>query len=449
MKWLLKGGRVVDPASGLNGPADVLVEGGRIAAVGQNLAVNDATSIEDVTGSIVCPGFIDMHVHLREPGREDKETIESGVRAAVRGGFVAVAAMPNTAPPMDSVGTVQFVQQRARDLRFARVYPVACVSKGQVGEEIAELATLHHAGAVAFSDDGKCLMNADLMRRALEYAKMLDVAIIGHEEDEHLSSGGAAHEGYHSVVLGIPGIPSAAEEVIVARDILLARYTGGRVHIAHISSARSVEMVRQARRQGVQITAEVTPHHLLLTDAALQDYDANYKMNPPLRTELDREALIEGLRDGTIDCIATDHAPHTREDKEVEFGCAAFGVIGMETAVPVLLDRLVATNRISLPRLVEAFSTAPARILRLDLGRIGVGQPACLTVLDLAAEETLSPDHFESKARNCPFGGWRVLGVPSLTVVDGRVVMRHRQVVSGEGSQPWAAAEPERVGARG
>lgn len=447
MKWLLKGGRVLDPSRNFDEVADVLIENGRIAAVSRNLSVDEQTPVEDVAKKIVCPGFIDMHVHLREPGREDKETIESGVRAAVRGGFVGVAAMPNTQPPMDSVGTVLYVQQRARDLGLAHVYPVACISKGQLGQEITEFATLKEAGAVAFSDDGKCVMNADLMRRALEYAKMLDVPLIGHEEDEHLSHGGAAHEGYHSVILGIPGIPAASEEVIVARDILLAESTGGRVHIAHISSARSVDMVRQAKARGLRVTAEVTPHHLLLTDAALHDYDANYKMNPPLRTEDDREALIEGLRDGTIDCIATDHAPHTREEKEVEFGCASFGVIGMETAVPVLLDRLVATDRISMTRLVGAFSDAPARILGLDVGRIVVGGPASLTIIDATADETLAADRFESKSRNCPFSGWRVLGVPCMTVVDGYVVMRDRAVVSP--AVPQQRTELLHVGARG
>jgi dihydroorotase len=430
MKWLLKGGTILDPATGNSEVNDILIDGGRIAAIGRNLISADTEcGVEDIRGKTVTAGFIDMHVHLREPGREDKETIQSGGRAAARGGFVAIAAMPNTHPPIDSVASVGYVKARGREVSPSRVYPIACITKAQAGQEITEFASLAEAGAIAFSDDGKCVMNADLMRRALEYARMLDAVLIGHEEDEHLTNGGHAHEGFQSVVLGLGGMPSVAEDVIVSRDIQLAQFTGGRVHIAHVSSARSVQMVREAKKQGLRITCEVTPHHLLLTDEALTTYDPNYKMNPPLRSEADRQALIEGLKDGTIDAIATDHAPHTREEKEVEFGIAAFGVIGLETAVPVLLDRLVASRTVPLERIVAALTIGPARILNLDLGTISVGAPACFTVLDLEAKETIDLSRFESKSRNCPFGGWTVKGLPVMTVVDGRVVMKNRAIV--------------------
>lgn len=425
MRWLLKGGQVLDPATGRTPAADVLIDGDRIAAIGAHLDAD--CPVEEIPGRLICPGFVDMHVHFREPGREDKETIETGSRAAVRGGFAAVAAMPNTHPPVDSVAAVRYVRARGREVGLARVYPIACVSKGQQGQEITEFVSLAEAGAIAFSDDGRCVMNADLMRRALDYARMVDVPLIGHEEDEHLTAGGCAHEGLQSTMYGLPGMPGAAEDVIVARDLLLAEFTHGRVHIAHISSARAVEMVRQAKARGLRVTAEVTPHHLVLTDDVLSKYDANYKMNPPLRTEADRQALIAGLQDGTIDAIATDHAPHTREEKDVEFGHAAFGVVGLETAVPVVLTRLL--PEVPLHRIVDALSTAPARILGLDLGAVCEGAPACLTVLDLQATETIDPSRFETKGRNTPFAGWEVRGLPVMTVVDGRVVMKDRVVI--------------------
>ncbi|MBM3461369.1 MAG: dihydroorotase [Armatimonadetes bacterium] len=424
MKVLFKGGRVY--SEGRIAPLDILVDGPRIAALGPHLEAPDA-HLERVDDKIVAPGLVDMHVHFREPGREEKETVESGSRAAVRGGFVAVGVMPNTAPPIDTPEGVRYQLERQS---LCRILPIACITVAQKGEALTDLAALKAAGAVAFSDDGRCVMNADLMRRALAQAKALDVPMIGHEEDHHLTVGGAANEGEHAARQNIPGMPIAAEDIIVARDILLAEATGGRMHVAHLSSARSVAMIREAKRRGISVTAEVTPHHLLLTDAELSRQDAHYKMNPPLRTERDRQALIEGLADTTIDAIATDHAPHTSAEKTVPFSQAAFGVIGVETALPVLLDRLVRPGLISLERLIDALSTAPARILGTDLGEIAVGRPACLTVLDLDAEETIEPGRFESKSRNTPFEGWTVRGLPVLTMVDGRVVMRGRQVLS-------------------
>jgi dihydroorotase len=435
VRWLLEGGRVVDPSRGFDGPADVLIENDRIVAVAP--AIDFDGPRESALGKVVCPGFVDMHVHLREPGRDDKETIESGVRAAVRGGFVAVGAMPNTSPPLDSVGAVVHYRQRGREIGLAHVHPIPCITKSQEGREITEFATLLEAGAVAFSDDGKCVMNAQVMRRALEYAKAVGALLIGHEEDEHLTDGGAANDGFPSAIHGIAGIPALSEEVIVARDLILAEETGARLHIAHISTRRAIALVAEAKRRGVRVTAEATPHHLLLDDEAVAGFDPHlHKMNPPLRDPAAREALVEALRDGVIDCVATDHAPHTGGDKAGGFGCAAFGVIGMESAVPVLLDRLVRTGQVPLTRMVEALSTRPARILGLQAGRsVSPGHPACLTVLDLEAPETL--EITESKSRNCPFIGWSVCGLPSMTIVDGQVVMRDRRVVRKERVTAW------------
>lgn len=427
MRWLLEGGRVVDPSAGLDEVANVLIDGDRIAAVGPDLRPEGIPTVS-AAGRVVCPGFIDMHVHLREPGHEHKETVDSGVRAAVRGGFTAVAAMANTNPPIDTADMVAALLRRGRALGLAHVYPIACVTRGLKGEALTECATLAEAGAVGFSDDGRCVMNAYVMRRALEYTRMLDLPVIGHEEDEHLAAGGAVHEGAHAVRLGLAAMPATAESVIVARDALLAESTGGRLHIAHVSTARSVDIIREAKARGVRITAEVTPHHLLLDDSALAAYDAGFKMNPPLRGENDRQALVAALADATIDCIATDHAPHSAGEKEVEMGCAAFGVIGMETAVPVLLDRLVRPGHVRLDRLVDALSARPAAILKLAGGHLRPGGPASLTVLDLERVETIDGHQFESKARNCPFIGWTVTGGPVMTIVDGRVVMRDRAV---------------------
>lgn len=428
MRWLLEGGRVLDPASAIDEVADILIDNGQIAAVRPGLEVSDIPRV-DARGRVVCPGFVDMHVHLREPGRSDKETVDTGVRAAVRGGFVAVGAMPNTQPPMDTPEMVESLARRGRSLGLAHVLPIPCITRGMRGERLAELGLLAAAGAVGFSDDGRCVMNAQVMRRALEYARMLDRPVIGHEEDEHLSNGGAVHEGAHSARLGLPAMAAAAEEVIVARDVILAEATGGWLHVAHVSTARSVAIIRDAKARGVRVTAEVTPHHLLLDDGELGAYDASMKMNPPLREARDRAALVEALADGTIDCIATDHAPHTTAEKDVEMGCAAFGVIGLETAVPVLLDRLVRTGHISLTRFVDACSTRPAEILRYEGGRIAPGRPASLTVLDLEKVERIAAEAFESKARNCPFVGWTVQGLPMMTIVDGRIVMRDRTVI--------------------
>ena len=421
MRLLLKGGRVVDPASGLDERLDLLLDDGRIARTGRGLPGDGAETL-DVSGLVVCPGFLDMHVHLREPGQEWKETVESGTRAAAAGGFTGVACMPNTEPVHDTRSVTEYLVTRARACGSVAVHPIGCVTKGQRGEELAEMHDMHQAGACAFSDDGRPVASSLVMRRALEYARIFDVPIIDHCEDAVLVDGGVANEGEISTRLGLRGWPAIAEEIMVQRDLLLAEYTGGHVHIAHASTGRTIDLVRQAKRRGVRATCEVTPHHLVLTDDAIRGYDTNAKMNPPLRGADDCRALIEGLADGTVDAIATDHAPHHADEKCVEFALAPFGVVGLETAVSICLDRLVHTGRVPLARMVELLTTGPARILRLDRGTLRPGAPADVTVLDLERTVHVRPEEFRSKGRNTPFGGWELRGGPVLTIVLGHVV---------------------------
>jgi dihydroorotase len=413
---------VVDPASGVDREADVLIEDGRVARVEPGLRASGAETI-DVRGLVVCPGFIDMHVHLREPGQEWKETIESGTRAAARGGFTGVACMPNTDPVNDTRSVTELIVAQAAEHGAVAVYPIGCVTKGQGGRELTEMADLLAVGARAFSDDGKPVASSLMMRRALEYSRLFDVPIIDHCEDVELVDGGVMHEGPRSARLGLRGWPAVAEDVMIQRDILLADYTGGHVHIAHMSTARGAEFVRQGKRQGIRVTCEVTPHHLLLTDEAVGQYDTNAKMNPPLRHEEDLRALAEALRDGTVDAIATDHAPHHSDEKCVEFAAAPFGVVGLETAVSLCLDRLVRREIIGLSRLVELMSTGPARILRLaGKGRLAPGDDGDVTLLDPRREVVIDPQRFASKGRNTPFAAWRLQGAAVLTIVAGRIV---------------------------
>jgi dihydroorotase len=422
MSLLIRNGRVLDPANSVDAVQDVLITNGRIERLGRDLPPAVAAMVLDATGKIVCPGFIDIHVHLREPGHEYKETVASGTRAAAAGGFTAVCCMANTHPVNDNRSITDYIRARAAVEGVVRVYPIGAVTRGLGGEELAELAELAEAGCVAFSDDGKCVMNAALYRRAMEYTLPFGAPVISHAEDHHLSRGASMNEGVVSTELGLAGGPAAAEDIMVARDILLAELTGAHVHIAHLSTAGAVRLVRDAKARGVRVTAEVTPHHLLLTEEAVRTFDANAKMSPPLRSKGDTEVLLEALVDGTIDCIATDHAPHAGSDKEGEFDRAAFGIVGLETAVGLLLDRLVKPGALPLATLISRLSRDPARLLGLPGGHLAPGAPADLTILDPAAEWTVDPARFQSRSRNTPFGGWPVTGRPWKTIVGGGIV---------------------------
>lgn len=417
---LIKGGRVIDPESGLDGEMDILVGDGRILKVSKGITDSDATRF-DVGGKLVFPGFIDMHTHLREPGREDEETIETGTASAAAGGFVRVTAMPNTEPPMDSAAAVRSVYSKAREVGKVHVSVVGCITKGRRGEELAPMGELRAAGVVAVSDDGNCVARSNIMRYAMEYASMLGLPVISHAEDVDLAGEGVMNEGLTSTMLGLPGIPNAAEEVIVARDLILAELTGAHLHVAHVSTEGSVRLIREAKRRGVRVTCEVTPHHFSLTDEACRGYDTNTKVNPPLRSKRDVEALHEGLRDGTIDVIATDHAPHSREEKDVEYNLAPPGLVGLETALGLAFTRLVLPGILSLPELCRKLATNPARILGIPGGRISPGEPADLTIVDPEARWKVDVNRFRSRSGNSPFGGWELVGAPYMTVVAGKV----------------------------
>jgi dihydroorotase len=424
-RLLLRGGRVIDPSRNVDAMLDVALEGGVVAELGPRLAARGG-QVLDVTGQVVCPGFVDLHVHLREPGREDKETIATGTRAAAAGGYTSVCCMPNTTPVNDHAGITRLILEKARSEGAVRVYPIGAVTKGSKGEELAELGEQKAAGCVAFSDDGRPVSSARMMRRALEYAKAFDVPIVDHCEDCTLTEKAPMNEGPTSSLLGLRGWPGVAETIMVERNVLLAELTGGRVHIAHLSTAGAVDAVRRGKARGVRVSAEATPHHLLLTDQVVREseYDTNTKMNPPLRSETDRRAVLEGLRDGTIDCIATDHAPHCVDDKKVEYDQAAFGIVGLETAAALCLDRLVTPGHLTLLQLIALLSTRPARLFGLPGGSLAPGTPADVCVLDPARRRTVDPAHFESKGRNTPFGGWTLTGWPVLTLLGGRVVFR-------------------------
>ncbi|MCS7312438.1 MAG: dihydroorotase [Acidobacteria bacterium] len=423
-RLLIREGRVVDPTQGLDDFRDILIEDGVIREVAPRLPTFPEAKTLEARGLIVAPGFIDMHVHLREPGEEDKETIETGTRAAAAGGFTAVACMANTTPVNDTAAVTQWILERARTVGIVRVYPVAAVTRGLRGEELTEMGELVDAGAVAFSDDGRPIRSTQVLRCALEYSRMTDRVLIDHCEDPDLTQGGAMNEGYYSSLLGLPGIPAEAEAIAVARDIFLARLTEAPVHVAHVSTRAAVELIRWAKQKGLPVTAEATPHHFTLSDRAVYErpYDTNLKMNPPLRTDDDVTAVVEGLADGTIDAIASDHAPHRLDDKRVEFDLAAFGVIGLETAVALALDRLVHTGRLSLRRMVELFTVGPARILRLPTPTVAPGRPADLTLIDPDQAWTYRVAESFSRSRNSPFDGWTFRGRAVRTIVGGQVV---------------------------
>ena len=421
-RLLLKGGRVIDPAQDVDATLDILIADDTIAEVGPRLSSRGAQVLA-VKGLVVCPGFIDIHTHLREPGQEHKETIATGARAAAAGGFSAVCAMPNTEPVNDNEGITRLIVERARNEAAVRVFPIGAITQGSKGEELAEFGDLREAGCVAVSDDGRPVADTQVMRRALEYAKAFDLVVIDHCEDPSLSEKTCMNEGAVSTHLGLRGEPSAGEAIMVERDVLLAELAGGRLHIAHISTTASVDAVKRGKARGVRVTAEVTPHHLFLTDEAVREtgYDTSTKMKPPLRSEADRQAAIAGLQNGTIDCIATDHAPHHVDDKKVEYDRAANGVVGLETAVALCLDRLVGKGLVNLPQLVALLSTNPARTLDLPGGTLAPGSPGDVTVLDLGRKRQVDPSRFQSKGRNTPFGGWILKGWPVATVVGGKL----------------------------
>ncbi len=422
MNLLIRNGRVLDPANGVDAVQDVLIRNGLVERVGPRLAAPPDIATVDATAKVVCPGFIDIHVHLREPGFEYKETVATGTRAAAAGGFTTVCCMANTFPVNDNRSITDYILAKAKAEGVVRVRTIGAVTRGLKGEDLAELAELAEAGCVAFSDDGQCVMNAALYRHAMEYTLPFGLPVISHAEDHNLSQGASMNEGVVSMELGLPGTPAAAEDTMVARDILLAELTGAHVHIAHLSTAGAVRLVREAKARGIRVTAEVTPHHLVLTEEAVRHFDPNTKMNPPLRTKRDTEALLEALADGTIDCIATDHAPHATSEKEGEFDGAPAGIVGLETAIPVLLDRLVRPGVLSLATLVSRFTADPARLLGLGGGTLSMGAPGDVTILDLDRELTVDPGQFHSRSRNTPFRGWVLRGGPAGTVVGGVVV---------------------------
>ena len=424
-RLLIRGGRVVDPSADRDGLFDVLLEDGLVAEIGAGLDPS-GVRVFDAEGLFVLPGFIDLHAHLREPGREYAETVATGLKAAAAGGFTAVCAMPNTDPVNDSRAISEFLLSKARAVPGPRLYPIGAVTRGQRGEELAEFGEMRIGGAVAVSDDGRWLGNGSLLRRAFEHASLFEMPVVQHCEDSSLSGGAPMHEGAVSTRLGLPGQPAIAEAAAVARDLLVAEVAGGSLHVAHLSTARALALVRDARRRGIAVTCEVTPHHLTLTDeeVARSGFSTNAKMNPPLREREDLEALASGLEDGTVDAVATDHAPHNEDEKSLDFITAPFGVIGLETAAAVVHDRLVRTGKLSVSSFARAFSAGPARAFGLPGGTLAQGSPANVTLFDPEARWTVEPSRFESLSRNTPFAGWELTGRPAATMVEGRIVWR-------------------------
>jgi len=422
-KRCLKKGRVVDPASNTDEVLDVFIEDGRIKRIEKDVNLSSARVI-DASGKVVIPGLIDMHAHLREPGREDEETIESGTYAAAKGGFTTICCMPNTNPAIDEPAVVEFIYKQARQRGIVEVLPIATISKNREGESLSEMGKLKRAGAVAFSDDGNWVANGDLMRRALEYVKMLNLPIISHCEDKTLTQDGVMNEGYFSTILGLKGMPKEAEEIALYRDLALARMTDSRLHIAHISTANSVMLVKEAKKRGIKITAEVCPHHLVLTDKEVVSFDTDTKVNPPLRDEEDVKVLKEGLRDDTIDAIATDHAPHSLEEKELDYTLAPFGIIGLETALGLLIKELVEEGVLSLMQLIAKLTISPARILGIERGKVTEGAKANLAIFDLEKRWEVKREEFLSKSDNSPFIGWTLPAPVEYTIVGGEIVYR-------------------------
>jgi dihydroorotase len=421
---VIRGGRVIDPANSVDELRDLYMRAGRIVADGGDQQGEDPIVI-DATGLVVSPGLIDLHVHLREPGQSGKETIESGAQAAAAGGFTSVVCMPNTVPAADNSATIAWIKERARQRACVNVFPTGAITKGLEGEELAPIGSMVQAGIVAITDDGHCVQNHETMRRAVEYARMFELPVLDHCQDYSLVSDGVMHEGYWSTVLGLPGWPAAGEELIVLRDILLADLCASPIHLQHLSSAGSVRHLREARARGIRITGEACPHHLALTDESVKGFDSNYKMNPPLRMQQDIDALIEGIADGTITILASDHAPHAMVEKEVEFDRAPFGILGLETEFGLFHQILVENQRaIGLPRLIELLTINPARLLKLDRGTLSPGAPADITLIDPTLEWVVEPKTFRSRSRNTPFGGWQLKGRAVRTIVAGETVWK-------------------------
>ncbi|MDA1000764.1 MAG: dihydroorotase [bacterium] len=436
MPLLIKGGRLLDPLGGTDAALDLLIENGKIARRAPDIPPRKGDEVLDAAGLIVCPGFIDMHVHFREPGQEFKEDIESGTRAAAAGGFTAVACMANTDPVNDTSSITERILKRAKEAGVCRVHPVGAVSVGMKGEGLTEMAEQKKLGAIAFSDDGVPVRTAALMRAAMEYAGMLGMPILEHAEDLSLSGGKVMNEGAVATQLGLAGNPAASEDIAVYRNIRLAELTGGILHILHVTSAGAVDLIRQARAKGLRVTGEATPHHLTLTDEAVRGFNSSAKMSPPLRLEADRQALIAGLKDGTLSVIATDHAPHFEAELQVEFDAVPNGVVGLETAVSLVLDRLVGAGALTLMEAVSKFTVGPAKVLNLPGGTLAEGAPGDVTLLDLEREITVDPETFESRGRNTPFAGWKLKGCAAATIVEGEIRMRR----TGAGVQIFTGA---------
>jgi dihydroorotase len=423
-RTIIRGGRVIDPANGIDEIREVHLLGGRIVAP----EPDDSAEVIDATGLVVCPGLIDLHVHLREPGQSGKETIESGARAAAAGGFTSVVCMPNTSPSADSAATIAWIKERAREKACVNVFPTGAITKGLAGEEMAPIGSMVGAGIVAITDDGHCVQNHETMRRAVEYARMYNLPVLDHCQDDSLVGDGVMHEGYWSAVLGLPGWPAAGEELMVLRNVLLAELCRTPIHCQHLSCAGSVRHLREARARGVPITGEVCPHHLALTDARVRGFDSNFKMNPPLRTPEDIDALVEGIADGTVTILASDHAPHSAVEKEVEFDHAPFGILGLETEFALFHQILVLDRKaIALPRLIELLTINPARLLKLDRGTLSPAAPADVTLIDPNLTWTVQPELFQSRSRNTPFGGWKLQGRAVRTIVAGKTVWQKNE----------------------